>query len=230
MLHLAGGSDIKIMELAKQEIDIMIQNGIDAVMVENYFGPVRSVLGVLSYLSKNLANITYGVNILGLENNNLSFLYGEAYGAKFIQIDSVVGHLYQSDETKYFEELNELRAKYSNDIFLLGGVRFKYQPVYSNRSEQEDLNIGMTLCDGIVVTGSGTGIETNLDKIKSFRRAINDFPLFVGAGLTVENCYEQLSIADGCIVGSYLKDNYKDFGNVSKDHILTFMNEVKRLR
>jgi predicted TIM-barrel enzyme len=41
----------------------------------------------------------------------------------------------------------------------------------------------MTRCDAIVVTGSATGTETEMDKIRKFREVIDDFPLIAGAVL-----------------------------------------------
>lgn len=81
-----------------------------------------------------------------------------------------------------------------------------------------------------MVTGEGTGKETDLDKINKFRQVLGTFPLVVGAGLTAQNCVEQLSIADAGIIGSYLKDNYKDNGDVSIEHVNEFMGNVKTLR
>lgn len=40
---------------------------------------------------------------------------------------------------------------------------------------------------------------------------------------------KQLELGDMAIIGSYFKDNYKDFGNVSVEHVKTFMDEIKKL-
>ena len=50
-------------------------------------------------------------------------------------------------------------------------------------------------------------METDLEKIKSFRSILGDFPLIVGAGVTAQTAKEQLSFSDGAIVGSYFKEN-----------------------
>lgn len=112
------------------------------------------------------------------------------------------------------------------NALVLGGVRFKYQPYCSGRSLEEDLNIGMTRCDAIVVTGAGTGMETSMDKIIQFRQIIGDFPLVIGAGMTPENCAERMRVADGAIVGSYFKDTYTDIGEVDASHVRTFMEAI----
>lgn len=32
------------------------------------------------------------------------------------------------------------------------------------------------------------------------------------------------------IIGSYFKDNYKDFGDVSVEYVKIFMDEIKKIR
>ena len=36
----------------------------------------------------------------------------------------------------------------------------------------------------LVCTGSGTGKETPVEKVKQFKSALGDFPVIVGAGVT----------------------------------------------
>jgi uncharacterized protein len=226
MIHLKGNSDEESLQIAKKEIDILMDNGIDAVLVENYFGYPNNVEDVLAYLYEKRRELIYGVNILG--NFFTAFNLANKYQAKFIQIDSVVGHLNPFHDFFFARDLKELTQ--NSTAYLLGGVRFKYQPVLSNNTLEEDLKIAMKRCDAIVVTGTGTGLNTPLDKIKEFRSIIGDFPLVVGAGITPSDCEDSLRIADAGIVGSYIKDNYEDNGDVSKEHILTLLNKVKKLR
>lgn len=203
MLHMTGyGADEK-MEIAKKEIEIMYRNGVNAVLVENYYGGAEDVQNALKYLQENYPDKAYGVNMLGFPE--MAFDMARKYGAKFVQIDSVCGHLKPKDDVKYALKLEKLMG--DHDIFLLGGVRFKYQSVRSGRSLEEDLKIGSERCDAIVVTGEGTGISTDLEKIKTFRTILGDFPLIVGAGMTADTAQEQLTYSDGAIVGSYFKES-----------------------
>ncbi|ASN04259.1 BtpA/SgcQ family protein [Virgibacillus necropolis] len=227
MIHLKGDNDEERLKIAKCEIDLLIESGVDGLIVENYFGSVANVEEVLKYLHKERNNIVYGVNVLG--DYKSAFELADCYGVKYIQIDSVAGHLNSADDSRFHKHITSLRE--STNISVLGGVRFKYQPYLSGRSLEEDLHIGMDRCDSMVVTGKGTGIETDLNKINQFRDIMgSNFPLIVGAGLTVENCAAQISLADAAIVGSYLKDTGNDDGNVSLKNAKAFMNEVERLR
>ena len=217
MLHLKGSGKADIIENAVYEAELMIKNGVNALLTENYFGSAEDVENVLKVLQNDFKNIAYGVNILG--DFAEAFRLADKYGAGFIQVDSICGHLTPEQEELYLSFIDELRN--NSNAILLGGVRFKYQPVKSGRSLSEDLAIGKQHCDAIVVTGEGTGINTDIEKIKEFRRELGEFPLIVGAGMTDETVKEQLESSDGGIVGSFFKYdgdayNYMDEGRIKK--------------
>lgn len=227
MLHLKGNNDEEVFERAKKEIDIYRENGIDAVIVENYYGNYYQMEKVLDYLNTSkFENLIYGVNCLNVDI--MGFELANRYNASFVQFDSVAGHLKERDDYTYEAFINKYRKE--SKAFVLGGVRFKYQPYLSGRSLEEDLKIGMSRCDAIVVTQDATGQETSMEKIKEFRKIIGDFPLVIGAGVTADNCIEQLSVGDAAIVGSYFKDTYKDSGNVDGTHVKKLLDTLKEIR
>ncbi|MET3289705.1 UNVERIFIED_CONTAM: putative TIM-barrel enzyme [Brevibacillus sp. OAP136] len=227
MVHLKGGSDEEKLAIAKREIDQYAKNGVDAVIIENYFGNSDHVEEVLKYMRTERKEMIYGVNVLN--DDASAFELANKYDACFIQLDSVAGHLTPEDDVAFHDFIVRMRKE--TQAFVLGGVRFKYQPYLSGRSLEEDLQIGMTRCDAIVVTGEGTGMVTDLEKIAKFRSIMgNDFPLIVGAGVTAENAKLQLDVADAAIVGSYLKDTHKDDGDVCEEHVQKFMAEIEKLR
>lgn len=226
MLHLKGDTDKDIVERFKQEIDIYTHNGVDCIIVENYFGTYRHMEMALEYIQHLKLHIPYGVNCLNVDP--MGFELANTYGASFVQLDSVVGHVKPRDEDTLEAFFKQYRSRFNLPI--LGGVRFKYQPVLSVNSVEKDLQIAMHRCDAICVTQDATGQETSLDKIKQFRNSIHDFPLIVGAGITPENMKKQFTYADGAIVGSYFKDNYKDAGEVSAEHVIKIVNAAKKVR
>ncbi|MDD2409151.1 MAG: BtpA/SgcQ family protein [Bacilli bacterium] len=227
MLHLGKRNLYKdALDLTKYELNTYLENGIDGVIVEDYFGDYNDVERTLEYLYVLRNDVIYGVNYL--RNYKIAFELAQLYKAKFIQIDSVAGHLLSSQDEKYAQELNELRN--ITNIPVIGGVRFKYQPYLSERSLKEDLELGMQRCDGIVVTGDATGLETPLKKAAEFKHIIKDFPLIIGAGLTPDNCIPSLTVGDAAIVGSYVKHNHKDSGIVSAKHVKKLVYKVKTIR
>jgi predicted TIM-barrel enzyme len=224
MLHLKGESPAERLERAIAEADIYAACGVDAMIVEDYYGDEDDVERVLATIAKESAGYLLGVNVL--DNFARSYELALQYGAKFMQVDSICGHLTAEDERAYFEMVDGYRA--DGKIAVIGGVRFKYQPYLSGRSLAEYLKIGMQHCDAIAVTGVGTGFDTETEKIRQFREIIGSFPLVVAAGMTKETVKEKLSIGDAAIVGSTFKDTRKDTGDVSAEHVREFMDEVAR--
>ena len=218
MLHLSTQQGMTMLELAKQETEIYLRNGIHP-LIENYFGSDEDCETVLEWISEAHPDAIYGLNILG--DYHKAFEMAERYNARFIQIDSVCGHLKPARDAEYEEELAETRQKY--DCVLLGGVRFKYQPVCSGRSVEEDLRIGMRRCDAIVCTGEGTGLATPMQKLSDFKDVGGDFPVVVGAGVTLETAKETAGKSDGAIVGSWLKDGHDASGVVNEQYVEEFM-------
>ena len=224
MLHLGGETPSEVVDIAKREAEIMYEAGVAAVLVENYFGDRIDVENTLKMLQKEFSGCVYGVNILG--SFTKSYDLALAYGAKFMQVDSICGHLPPEEEPAFVQMIEENRKK--GELFVLGGVRFKYQPVLSRRPLPRDLEHGRRLCDAIVVTGDATGMDTGMGKISEFRRLLGDFPLIVGAGLTAETCVEQLSVADGGIVGTYFKENGVTKRPMDPVRVNEFMETVRK--
>ncbi len=226
MLHLKGVCQEDMMDRAKREIEIYYRNGVDAVLVENYYGSESDCEWVLEYLQQYYPEKVYGVNILG--NTPLAFELAKQYGAKFVQIDSVSGHLAPSYEKSFEVQLQKLRG--SCNALVFGGVRFKYQPVLSGRTVEEDLVIGKQRCDAIVVTGKSMGKygETPEAKILQFRDALEGFPLITGAGITLDNIHHTLQLCDGVIVGSWFKQRHRADGEVKEKFVRQLVAEARR--
>lgn len=85
MIHLNGKNDEEVLNIAKNEINILMNNGINAVIIENYFGTIRNVEQVLEYLHSNKKDIIYGVNVL--DDDYKGFEFSKKYNASFIQLE-----------------------------------------------------------------------------------------------------------------------------------------------
>lgn len=226
LLHLKGRGPEEVLQHAIHEFSIYEKEGVDGVLVENYYGNYYDMERVLEYLRREKPGAILGVNCLN--HDAMGFDLAKRFHAQFLQLDSVVGHVKPRDEYTLEAFLEKSRRDYKGVV--LGGVRFKYQPMLSERSEEEDLRIAMNRCDAIVVTQEATGQETSIEKIRRFRDVIGDFPLFIGAGITKENCEKQMKIGDGAIIGSYFKDSYKDTGDVCTAHVREMVQEFQRIR
>jgi predicted TIM-barrel enzyme len=166
------------------------------------------------------------VNVL--RDDSRAFALAKRYPVSFIQVDSVAGHLPPEGDATFAKDFAARRASVSS--LLLGGVRFKYQPVLSGRSEEEDVRLGAR-CDGLVVTSDATGQPTDMEKwYISALPPVVQIPLLIDAGLTEANAAEQLFHANGAIVGSWFKHDHKDTGRVEAIHVARLMRVVRSLR
>lgn len=227
MLHLRGDGEADVLARAMREVDQLSRLGVDGLVVENYFGTVADVENVLQRLAAAPPGIPYGVNVL--DDGATSYGLARKYGARFVQMDSVAGHLPAEQDARFSSLVAGLRDQ--TEILLLGGVRFKYQPVLSGNALEEDLRIAKGRCDAVVVTGDRTGQPTSQDKIATFRAALGpDFPLVVGAGVTSRNCAEQLRVCDAVIVGSSLKAGGEADAEISPTAVSEFVAAVREVR
>lgn len=226
MLHLKGENAADTLARARRETDILAGAGVDAVVVEDYFGSAADAQQVLAWLQSERPHLIYGVNVL--DDFAKSYELARQYGARFMQVDSVAGHLPPQEDEAYGDMITRYRA--DGRVLVLGGVRFKYQPYLSGRTLQQDLDIGRARCDAIVVTGEGTGMVTDYEKIREFREKLGAFPLVVGAGLTAGNAARQLPLVDGAIVGSTFKTDGIDKNEMDLDRVSAFMRAVRDIR
>ena len=215
MIHLAGRPGQDRVDRAMREIEIYKEEGVSGVIVENYHGDFIDVEMTMDTIhGKDIGSIVVGVNCLG--NTELAAYISNMHGGKFVQFDSVQGHAYDPD----LDTLGQ---------FVLGGVGFKYQPKSGNSLEY-DLKEGMERCNAIVTTGDGTGIETPMSRLKEYKEILRDFPLIVGAGMNPGNVREQLSVADGGIVGSCFKQDGNTLAEVDRYLVREFMDEARKAR
>lgn len=217
MIHLAGDTPSKILNRALDELTIYQEEGVNGAIIEDYHGSPEDIFRVLEASSQKGFNIIRGINVL--RNPYSAFLLANKFNTKFIQFDSVQTR--DLDLNNY----NSLRKKYNN-ITILGGVGFKYIQPTGNPLET-DLRESKSRCEAIVTTGDGTGIETPIEKLKKYKELLEDFPLIIGAGVTLKNISQQLTTADGAIIGSYFKPNANTRLLVDRKKVKDLMDVVR---
>ena len=61
MIHLKGDTDEDIYERMKKEVQIYLDNGVDCIILENYFGQYHNLEKALEYVQGLHLDIPYGV-------------------------------------------------------------------------------------------------------------------------------------------------------------------------
>lgn len=83
--------------------------------------------------------------------------------------------------------------------------------------------------DGIVLTGSSTGCETNVEEVGSLKSEVL-LPLIVGSGVTIDNLSKYWNLADAAIVGSHFKKDGHWKGELSETKVRSFIEKLDGFR
>lgn len=179
-------------------MNIYSQGGFDGAIIEDYHGPAEEIPEILKQWRKIPNNkLVVGVNCLNSYMKSFKTAYEN--DAQFIQIDSI-------NPKDISLHMYEQTRKFYDNIAVFGGINFKYKTQESGKELEKLLKSSQTRCEAIVTTGKGTGIETPIEQLQTFRSLVGDFPLIVGAGVNKDNVAEKLEFANGIIIGSYLKN------------------------
>lgn len=215
--------------LAKALGDIKIceQAGIDALILENNYDlphtkyikkETEADLRWLIRQIKKQTKLPLGLSLLWNDYPTALKLAG-AYKLDFIRIPVFVDHI----QTHYgFKikgnptQVKKLQKKYrATNVKLLCDIHVKHSKILNKdsiiESAQKAIKSG---ADAIILTGKWTGNSPNLDELKKVRKAVANFPIYLGSGLDSQNASKLLKIADGTIVATSLKS-----GKINKKEI-----------
>jgi membrane complex biogenesis BtpA family protein len=213
-----GGSIAEVVERALQDARAIEAGGLDALLVENY-GDVPFTAGSVDAATvaamtaaiveiRRAVSLPVGVNVLKSDPRS-ALAVAAATGARFIRVNVHVGAvvadqgLIQSDAyaTLRYRRLLGADVKIFADVQAKHGVPLA--PVELEQEARDSVSRG--LADALVVSGKATGEATPLADLKRVRSVIPDHPLLVGSGATPETIAELLAVADGVIVGTFVK-------------------------
>jgi hypothetical protein len=166
-------------------------------------------MGVVVHdLRRAFAETPLGVNVLK-NDARAALAVAAAAGGEFIRVNVHAGAvvadqgIVQSDAYHLLRDRRLLGA----DVKIFADCGGKHAvPVAPVDLEQQarDL-VHRGLADALVVSGPATGAATPLGDLKRVRAAVPDVPLLVGSGVTADTVAELLSLADGAIVGTDVK-------------------------
>jgi uncharacterized protein len=213
------GSIERVIDSALTDARNLVDNGMDALVVENYgdvpftrgrvaASTVAAMTVIAREIRRALPETPLGVNVLKCDARS-ALGVAAAVGARFIRVNVLAGAVVADQgivETDAYELLRERRLL-GTDVAIFADVQGKHAvPLAAVEIEQQARDLASrSLADGLVVSGRATGDATPLGDVKRVRSAVPDVPILVGSGVTPETAAELLSIADALIVGTSLK-------------------------
>ncbi len=213
------GSMERAIAAAVADARAMAEGGMDAVLVENYgdvpFAPgrveaatVAAMTAIAAEIRRTFPSIPLGINVL--KNDPRSALaVACAVGAGFVRVNVHAGAVVADQGLVQTEAYHTLRDRrlLGADVALFADVGGKHAvplaPVDLEQHARDLVYRG--LADALVVSGKATGEATALGDVKRVRDAVPDVPVLIGSGVNPATVAELLSVADGLIVGTWLK-------------------------
>lgn len=213
-----GGSIEEVVETAARDATLLTDAGFPALMVEN-FGDAPFYAE--SVPPETIAALTVGVSVVAdigvpvgvnvLRNDaNGALAIAAATGARFIRVNVLTGLMYtdQGPIVGRAAEVQRNRARLCPDVEVWADVMVKHAtPPSGTRADQAVRDtIERGLADAIVISGSGTGAEPDLELAREIKRAAPPGTrLVAGSGASADNLDSLLEIVDTFIVGTNIK-------------------------
>ena len=231
-----GGSMESIIERASTDAEALENAGFDGIIVENYsdvpfFGgsvPPETVAGMTACVGavRHAVSLPVGVNVL---RNDARAAIGIAVAtrARFIRVNVHTGSMWTDQgliEGEAAETLR-LRAALGSNVAILADVHVKHAtPPAGSRIEDAAADTWNRGCaNALIVSGTGTGQETDVNDLKRVRAAVPEATVLVGSGATRDSVRALLRLADGAIVGSAVMVDGRAGAGVDPDRAAEFV-------
>jgi len=251
MLHLmalpgdpgfdAQGGMRAVIDRARRELDALQAGGVDAVMFSNEFSlpyltktePITSVAmaRVIGELHDEI-RVPFGVNVLW--DGEASIDLAAVVGAQFVR--EIFTGVYASDfglwDTNVGKAARHRARMGAGDVKLLFNI-VPESATYLAHRDIEDITkttVFASLPDALCVSGLTAGAATDTQILSRVKKAAGDTPVFVNTGVRASNAEEQLSIADGAVVGTYFKKDGVFENPADQSRVEELMGIVKAWR
>jgi len=232
--------------IGKAVKDAMVykNSGIDAIAIENMHDipylkrnvspEIVSLMSIIGREVKKASQLPCGIQILAGANKE-ALAAAHSAGMDFIRCEGFVfAHvadegIMESDAGELLRYRKQIGAE---NILIFTDIKKKH----SSHSITSDVDIVETakaaeffLSDGVILTGTSTGKETDIDELKKVRGAVN-IPVLIGSGLTADNIEKYFPVADAFIIGSYFKQGGNWRNEVDADRVKALMDKINKLR
>jgi membrane complex biogenesis BtpA family protein len=231
----------EVIAWARKDLHALQSGGVDAVMFSNEFSmpyltsvPTITVACMARIIGELLAEIQvpFGVNVLWDPTASLDLAM--ATGAKFVR--EIFSGVYASDFGLWNPNCGEIVRHQSaigaGEVRLLFNIVPEAAQYLANRDvvDVARSTVFNHRPDGICVSGLVAGTQTDASLLRRVKEAVIDTPVFANTGVRLGNVAEQLSIADGAVVGTTFKIDGKFENHVDESRVREFMEKVRTIR
>ena len=230
-----------VIDKAKYELEGLQKGGVDAIMISNEFSlpyltkvrteTVAAMARIIGELKKDIV-VPFGVNCLWDAKASLDL----AVATDAVFVREIFSGVYASDfglwNTDAGDVIRHQHAIGAEKVKCLYNIVPEAARYLTDRDVVSIAKTTVFNCnpDALCVSGATAGVETDSTILKMVKDAVPDTVVFANTGCRLENIERQLSIADGCVVGTTFKKDGKFRNEVDPERVKAFMDKVKTLR
>ena len=216
-------------EKALTDLEALEASGADGVLVENEYDRPHTVLSApettacMTRVTREVVaaarHCVIGIEIL-LNDPAASLAVAKASGARFIRTDYFVDPMERPEHGGAMhidpEGLMAYRARIgAEDLLVLADIQVKYARMLVPRGLDESAGLARDHhADAAIVSGNATAQPPSVTELALAKRGAGTMPILIGSGTDIGNAKALLSVADGAIVGTSLKQG--DFISAEK--------------
>ncbi len=241
-----GWSMDVIIENALKDADILLENGVNGLIVENMWD-------LPYYVGKNVppeemtahavaarevvkySNVPVGITVIH-NGGRVTLGIAKAAGAKFIRACLYTGAMVwdtgEFDHGNAAELMRLRKMLYAEDIKFFADVYKKHAVMFPGIDPKTHATwTKFYMADAIIVTGRMTGAPPDPELVKEVKETVGEeVPVIIGSGLNTENARALLKYADGAIVGTYFKVHGLTENPVDPERVRKLMSIVEDIR
>jgi hypothetical protein len=227
-----------------RDAETLVEAGIDGLMLENFHDtpfypgsvPPETIaeMTTVAVAVRSRFDVPLGINMLR-NDGRAALAVAAAAGAQLIRVNVLCGARLTDQGIVHGIAHDLLRDRVrlgAESIKILADVDVKHSAPLAPRPLEDEIDdvVHRGKADALVVSGAATGRPTHLEDAQRAKAAAGHVPVFVGSGVTPETAAEYLAVADGVIVGTWLKRGGIASEPVDGDRVRRLMAVVGELR
>lgn len=233
-----------IIERAVTDAEMLVEGGVDGIIVENmwdlpyYVGtdtPLETMTcqSVAARKVVEAVDVPVGINVVH-NGGEVELAIAVASGADFVRICVLTGaRLWDTGDLDggcAADLLRKRKALDAEHLKLFADVDKKHSIPFPGLDLATHIEwTEFYLADALIASGAMTGASPDLDYV-SQATDLATRPLLLGSGTSADNVAEFLQMADGAIVGSWLKVDGIAENPVDPERVRRYMDAVATVR
>lgn len=205
-------------EQATRNVRILVEEGAPGCFLINHDFGIERFLPIIAHVRATFPALWMGVNFLAVTGKDAFPVLGQL-ARDGVPVDGYWADDARMDERRAVDdqveaqEIDAALAVSGWDGLYTGGTCFKKQREVAPEHYDYSARLATAYMDAVCTSGVATGKAVDMEKIRTFRRAIGDHALTLASGITTDNAHLYMDDVDGFMVATGINRD-GDFYNI----------------